>query len=471
MSRIFTKRSPARGTSRRRYISPLPWLVVFVVLAGILAALLLGIASRMPSDSAYLWATDRLIAQGTELTRYLSGMPLLRSTNRTALIWLRLPYLVDGLHRAQSGLQYVEISRDGTTLFHRQTGKAMAMQPGDRTQAEPSDGKKNAVQVTRQWVERYGEKIPVYVFRREIEQPDGSRLSVEVGMRREAIEEQERVSARAIRQMLNLSLGIMLLAFALCLAAMIWAIRRERRLERRRRQEEHLVFTGLIANSIVHDFRNPMSAVRLDAQMLARVAERCRNDPNSKRIVDLAQRIGRTLERMDAVFKEFLFTSRPATATVGRFDLKRCAAECIETLTPRFEQVKQRVVLEAPPAVAKVDASEPAMRRALINVLYNAIQHAPQNSVIELRLRADKEDWVLDVCDRGPGIPPKERKAVFEMFASSRPGGTGLGLFLARAALHNCGGSIEALGRKGGGAIIRMRLPMSRDDETAQAPT
>jgi two-component system sensor histidine kinase DctS len=65
----------------------------------------------------------------------------------------------------------------------------------------------------------------------------------------------------------------------------------------------------------------------------------------------------------------------------------------------------------------------------------------------------------IDIADRGPGVPPRDRERIFEMFVSSRPEGTGLGLVLARTALRKCGGEIIARPREGGGSIFRITLP------------
>ncbi|MDD5708640.1 MAG: histidine kinase dimerization/phospho-acceptor domain-containing protein, partial [Kiritimatiellae bacterium] len=367
-------------------------IVAQVVLVTVACGVLLWMLSRMPTDKAHTAATERLIAQGTELTRYLGGMKMLRATNRAALVWMRLPFVVDGLHSAQSGLQYVEISRDGVTLFHRQTGAANEdgvppMPPTPEVLEPAAAPPAPPVEVSRKWVERFGQRMPVVVFRQELPQPDGSVLAVEVGMRREALQRYERSARQAVRFMFHLALFAMAMTVGLCVTILVWAMRRERRFEAHRRQEEHLVFSGMVANGIVHDFRNPMSAVRLDAQMLAREVRRTEG-ARPERLIELAERIGHTLDRLDGVFKEFLFLAKPATAAVELFDLKRCAAECIATLTSRLEQVRQRATLEAPTTPALVRASEAALRRAIINVVFNAIQHAPADSTIELAICA-----------------------------------------------------------------------------------
>jgi signal transduction histidine kinase len=102
-----------------------------------------------------------------------------------------------------------------------------------------------------------------------------------------------------------------------------------------------------------------------------------------------------------------------------------------------------------------------ALRRALLNVLMNAIQFAPKGSEITVTLAHCGASVVTDVLDRGPGIPADMRKRVFDMFVTGRPEGTGLGLFLARTAIRRCGGDIQALARTGGGADIRITLPVA----------
>lgn len=444
------------------------FLVVFVVLA-VAFLVILGRAMHAQVHSA---ATERVVAEGSELTRFLGGMPFWNASNEVALAWMRLPFLVDGLHRAQSGLQYVEVSRDGVKLFHCQAGDPL--QAGSMISPPPASRSNEVagvspVTVSHEILDLFGESVPVLVFRQFIDYEDGSRIEVEIGMRQESIAVRERLSTDAVRWMLRLAVLILLLAGLFFIVVTIVAVQRDRRMERRQRREEHLLFSGMVANSIVHDFRNPMSAVRLDAQMLEREA-RLPDGPRAERMGELAGRIARTLTRMDGVFQEFLFMSRPAQAGGGSFDLRQCLRESAETLAARLEQARLHVEFDLPESPVHVDVSEPPLRRALLNVLQNAIQHAPADSAITIRLAPDPQDahlWCIEIGDRGPGIPPVRREKVFEMFVTTRPEGTGLGLFMARAAMAHCGGTIVALGRDGGGTIIRLTLPQAAGPRAA----
>lgn len=462
----------SRETSRRlrRPLPPILLLALTILSIGMAAVVLLWGLSRMPQGEASAEIARRVAQQGESLTRFLGRQPLLHESNIASLAWQQLPPLVDGLQSAHAGLQYVEITRDGVTVFHRQItergeGAALVSMPPFPPTPLESPAIKLPVQVTRKLVEMQGIRIPVMVFRQEIPLADGASVSVEVGLRRDLLSQQGRDAQQAVRLMFRLALLTITVAFGACLGLMIWAVRRDRRRDARRRQEEQLAFSGMLANGIVHDFRNPMSSVLLDAQMLARESRRSEG-ARPERLSELAERIGRTLERMDKVFKEFLFLSKPAAETPEAMSLPGCIDECLETLAPRLEAAEVTATCQAADSLPPVQASPSALRRALLNVLLNAVQFAPRGTVVELAMeRAGGGRVRLDILDRGPGIPPAERRRVFEMFTSTRPGGTGLGLFLAKTAITNCHGTIEALARPGGGTLIRIELPAATEGE------
>jgi two-component system, OmpR family, sensor kinase len=102
------------------------------------------------------------------------------------------------------------------------------------------------------------------------------------------------------------------------------------------------------------------------------------------------------------------------------------------------------------------------LRRMLRNLLENAQRHGGQE--VSLTLSRDQSGFVIDVADRGPGVPPAEREAIFEPFyrssqASERHGGVGLGLALVRSIARQHGGRVQCLAHDGGGARFVVYLP------------
>ena len=242
-------------------------------------------------------------------------------------------------------------------------------------------------------------------------------------------------------------------------------VRREERRERARRREEHLAFSGMLANGIVHDFRNPMSSLRLDAQMLEKESGRGA-EARTERMAELAGRMRHTLDRMEKVFQEFLVLARPGEEAATRVDLGACAQECLEMLAPRFEAAGVTPEMRRTEGDAFIRASAASVKRALLNVMLNATQHAGTGGRVVAEVSRAGARIRLDVRDTGPGIPKDDRERVFEMFYTTRPQGTGLGLFLARTAVEKNGGTLVVAEPEGAGARLRMEFPMAEKEST-----
>jgi two-component system sensor histidine kinase MprB len=117
----------------------------------------------------------------------------------------------------------------------------------------------------------------------------------------------------------------------------------------------------------------------------------------------------------------------------------------------RFETALEPALVQGVPA---------RLDRAVTNLLDNAAKFSPPGGVVEVAIRHGE----LTVRDRGPGIAPSDREQVFDRFfradaARGRPG-SGLGLAIVRQVAEGHGGSVVAEGAEGGGALMRLRLPV-----------
>jgi len=121
------------------------------------------------------------------------------------------------------------------------------------------------------------------------------------------------------------------------------------------------------------------------------------------------------------------------------------------------------VSIQADPGL-EVGGDPELLRSAFENVIRNALRYAPPGSAVEVAAEA-RDGIEVTVRDRGPGVPDKDLKLIFEPFyrvdaARDRAGGgEGLGLAIASRALTVHGGGIEARNREGGGLEVAMRLP------------
>jgi two-component system sensor histidine kinase KdpD len=99
------------------------------------------------------------------------------------------------------------------------------------------------------------------------------------------------------------------------------------------------------------------------------------------------------------------------------------------------------------------------------NLLNNAAAYTPPGTLIEISAHADGTRFVLEVADRGPGLPPGDPMKLFDRFQrgpDAAPGGTGIGLSLVKGFTEAQGGTVAAANRSGGGAVFTVRLPLSK---------
>ncbi len=100
--------------------------------------------------------------------------------------------------------------------------------------------------------------------------------------------------------------------------------------------------------------------------------------------------------------------------------------------------------------------------QVFVNLLVNAAQAFvggdPAGNLIDVTWRDAGDAIVVEVADNGPGLPSQGASQIFDPFFTTKPGGTGLGLAISRSILEEYGGAIEASGRPGGGAVLRVRV-------------
>ncbi len=217
-----------------------------------------------------------------------------------------------------------------------------------------------------------------------------------------------------------------------------------------------------LLSSVSHDLRTPLAAVTGAATSL--LDEEGRLDAASRR--DLLETIREEAERLNRVVGDILDITRLESGAVKIRKEWYPIEEIIGSALARLEAglAKRHVKIDLPGDVLQVPVDAILLEQVLVNLLDNAVKYTPPGSPIEIAAAERDGEVVVEVRDRGPGIPPGEETKIFERFyraaqAGSR-GGTGLGLAVCQAAIAAHGGRIRAEGREGGGAVFRFALPV-----------
>ena len=210
-----------------------------------------------------------------------------------------------------------------------------------------------------------------------------------------------------------------------------------------------------------HELRNPLSVVQANLEL---VLDGSGSDgEDALRSVAVAHR---ATSRLSQLVDDLLVCARADAPSVERdvVDLSALAAEAAADFAAPARARRLEVVAGGDPGVV-VTGDEPALRRAVANLVANAVRLAPPDTTVTISVRRDGPWAVLTVADEGPGIAPEHRGKVFERFwrgPEHRNGaGSGLGLTLVDQIARRHGGEVTLDSEVGSGSVFTVRLPAS----------
>jgi two-component system, OmpR family, sensor histidine kinase KdpD len=213
-----------------------------------------------------------------------------------------------------------------------------------------------------------------------------------------------------------------------------------------------------LLRAVSHDLRSPLTAILASADALA--SPGLALEPEDR--LALAETIRSETTRLDRVVEQLLDLSRleAGAAEPHRelWSVDELVGQALSGLGADATRVRVEIGPETPPV--EVDAAQ--VERVLANLLDNALHYSPAGSGVLVRAEPGATELRLHVVDRGPGLPPEEREALFQPFRRGTEGrrGSGLGLSIARGFAEANGGRLWAQDDPGGGHLV-LALPLA----------
>jgi two-component system nitrogen regulation sensor histidine kinase NtrY len=214
-----------------------------------------------------------------------------------------------------------------------------------------------------------------------------------------------------------------------------------------------------MARRIAHEIKNPLTPIRLAAEHLQRVHQR--KDPD----------LDATLDRTTSTILNQVEALREIAST---FSLYARLPEKKLRLVPAHELMNEtlaaygdnlppdiRLSVERPDSLPPLWVDPALIRRALVNLIENALQAMPHGGTLTVRARVETDTLHLEVTDTGSGMDTATLQQVFEPYFSTRDAGTGLGLAIARRTVEEHGGRLLARSQPGQGTTFAMELPVA----------
>jgi signal transduction histidine kinase len=225
---------------------------------------------------------------------------------------------------------------------------------------------------------------------------------------------------------------------------------------------ERLANLGRITAGVAHEVKNPLNSMRIWLENLKASLPDADGLPlQAVRVLD------NEIDRLDSVVKRFLDFTRPPEMHQEESSLKELLEGVLAVERPEFDKANIKVEARLDADVPSVLVDQPLLQQALLNLLINAIEAMPGGGQLFVSLHRRGEMAEIEIRDTGRGIAPEHRQRIFQLFFTTRPGGSGIGLASAfrTVQLHN--GSIEFVSEVGRGTAFRITLPLAHQMESA----
>lgn len=307
---------------------------------------------------------------------------------------------------------------------------------------------------------------PVLEFGDDVVLAEGETARLRLGMRLDNV---QRVEQRmTLRLTASVAAASALVAFAFGLAGLnrkYGALsEKHARAEEALRRRDRLAAMGELASTVAHEVRNPLNAASMTAQRLRRefLSSVPESGPERAELEDLLSVMTSETQRIDRIVQQFLEYARPPRLAPESVDLCALVRDAGERASSLALSRGVRVEVKAPGSdTALVDPAQ--LREALDNLIRNAIDATPADGRVSLAVRRDSAGHAIEVRDSGRGIEPTELPKIFDLYYTTKPDGTGVGLAVTQQIVTGHGGTIEVDSKPSGGTLMTVRLPASKE--------
>jgi signal transduction histidine kinase len=217
-----------------------------------------------------------------------------------------------------------------------------------------------------------------------------------------------------------------------------------------------LAAVGRLTSGVAHEVKNPINAIVVHLELLRQKAREA--DPDTKRHMDV---IGTEIRRLDRVVQTLVDFTRPMELRLAEIDLRRVLDDILNLASPEAEKHNVHI-LRVPSEVAlpvKIDVD--LVKQAILNIMINGMQAMKDGGNLTVAASRLEGDAQIEITDQGGGIPPEIREKIFNLYFTTKSGGSGIGLPMSYRVMQLHNGSLDFDSRVGEGTTFRLRLPLA----------
>jgi signal transduction histidine kinase len=227
---------------------------------------------------------------------------------------------------------------------------------------------------------------------------------------------------------------------------------------------------GRLTSGVGHEVKNPINAIVVHLELLkSKLGDTSSPATRHLEVIDAE------IHRLDRVVQTLVDFSRPVELQLREQDLREIVTEVVALSSAELSTRDVPVVSSMPdePLIANVDGD--LLKQALLNVIQNGAQAMPGGGTLEVEIRGDHrspsngdrfafpahKEAIISIRDQGPGIPDDIREKIFDLYFTTKAGGSGIGLAMTYRILQLHHGSVEVQSVAGQGSVFSLRIPLT----------
>jgi nitrogen fixation/metabolism regulation signal transduction histidine kinase len=225
-------------------------------------------------------------------------------------------------------------------------------------------------------------------------------------------------------------------------------------------QAERVAAWRELARRLAHELKNPLFPLQLTIETMEKARQM--DSPDLQEIVREGTRtLHEEFTQLKNVIARFSDFSKMPAPEVQSVDVNALAQAAAQLQQPVLQAKGIRNAIEITPAPLLAAADPVLLRRAVDNLILNAIDAMPTGGTLTLRTSRAEERAVIEVADTGSGLAPEECERLFTPYYTTKQHGTGLGLAIVQSIVSDHGGQISVRSAKGSGTTFRMEFPLA----------
>lgn len=237
-------------------------------------------------------------------------------------------------------------------------------------------------------------------------------------------------------------------------------ITRDREQEASLLEGERLNAVKLLAAGVAHEIGNPLNALAIHLQLLARELESL---PPAQRasLAELVTVARNEVGRLDAIITQFLRAVRPTRPQFELADVPALLRDTLRLLRTEIENRRIEVSVANAESVPRIFIDPRQIKQVFFNLTKNAFDAMPDGGRLAIAFARDDVRLTIDFLDNGIGIAPEEFGRIFEPYHTTKAQGSGLGLMIVQRIVQEHGGQIEISSKPHVGTRFRIVLPLA----------